>query len=264
MESYINITKIGVAHRFILTAPGSTGYRDGRPSYGVVYCIFGEARFRFASGNILTLSEGEAVIFSRSAAYTTHIRGEFSHYAVNFEADVGSGIEMSSDGYIHRKIEEREMFVRQLERVTAIRGRTELGSSMLALGALYTLLGMFFGELRADVGAVPRYAELDRVRRFIEENFHRDFTVADLSRMAGMSRTGLGREWSRAYSLSPFALRDRLRMERARNELALGERSVREIAEACGFSDPAYFVRFFKKHEGVTPGVYRKEARSLV
>lgn len=34
--------------------------------------------------------------------------------------------------------------------------------------------------------------------------------------------------------------------------------SVAEIAEVLGFTDPSYFVKFFKKHEGTTPDKFRK------
>ena len=30
--------------------------------------------------------------------------------------------------------------------------------------------------------------------------------------------------------------------------------SLAEIAEKCGFDDASYFVRFYKKHTGITPG----------
>ena len=33
-----------------------------------------------------------------------------------------------------------------------------------------------------------------------------------------------------------------------------------EIAEKCGFDDVSYFVRFFKKQTGITPGEFKKSA----
>lgn len=34
--------------------------------------------------------------------------------------------------------------------------------------------------------------------------------------------------------------------------------SVSQIAEACGFADPLYFSKVFKKHYGASPAVYGK------
>jgi AraC family 4-hydroxyphenylacetate 3-monooxygenase operon regulatory protein len=41
--------------------------------------------------------------------------------------------------------------------------------------------------------------------------------------------------------------------------LAFTKMSVNDICYQTGFSDPAYFSRFFKKHSGKTALVYRKE-----
>ena len=34
--------------------------------------------------------------------------------------------------------------------------------------------------------------------------------------------------------------------------------TIKEIAFTLGFTSPNYFSRFFKKHSGVSPGIYRK------
>lgn len=51
------------------------------------------------------------------------------------------------------------------------------------------------------------------------------------------------------------------RMLLARQTLRESQLSVAQIAHASGFQDPAYFSRSFKKHVGVTPLQYRKQAR---
>lgn len=47
-----------------------------------------------------------------------------------------------------------------------------------------------------------------------------------------------------------------LRMEHARRLLAQGMSNVREIASSCGYGDPLYFSKVFKKHFGVSPKRY--------
>lgn len=252
------VKKIKVGHRFVMKAPGSTGFRDGRGCFGIVFCLGGDVRFSFKSGRELKLSQGEAVLFVPHAAYTTHVRGEFSHYTVNFDGEVTSHFDMSDDGFLHVSVGESELFRHRLERLIELL-RRDTDSPMLALGALYTVLGMFFGELRRQHLPSARYAELESVKRYIDESFDGSFSIEELSRMARMSRTAFVREWKRVYSVTPFEYRDALRMELARRELLDGEFSIGEVAEHCGFSDPAYFIRFFKKREGRTPGVYRRE-----
>ena len=47
--------------------------------------------------------------------------------------------------------------------------------------------------------------------------------------------------------------------EYAKEYLNSGYYTVTEIAEKCGFDDVSYFVRFFKKQTGLTPGAYKKQ-----
>lgn len=49
------------------------------------------------------------------------------------------------------------------------------------------------------------------------------------------------------------------RVARAIDALSSNKLSVSEIAWACGFTDPGYFSRIFRKQTGMTPQAYRKK-----
>jgi AraC-like DNA-binding protein len=49
------------------------------------------------------------------------------------------------------------------------------------------------------------------------------------------------------------------RVTRAIEALGSNKLSVSEIAWACGFTDPGYFARIFRKQTGMTPQAYRKK-----
>ena len=56
-------------------------------------------------------------------------------------------------------------------------------------------------------------------------------------------------------------------MERAQTIILSGvtnrysDYTVTQIAEACGFSEPLYFSRVFKKHFGVAPSYYIRQKK---
>ena len=50
-----------------------------------------------------------------------------------------------------------------------------------------------------------------------------------------------------------------LRMEHAVKRIRDGDASVSRLAGECGFADPLYFSKVFKKHTGYTPSGYPKE-----
>lgn len=55
---------------------------------------------------------------------------------------------------------------------------------------------------------------------------------------------------------------NRIRLERAKRLMEEGSMNISEIARACGFEDTAYFSRFFKRQEGVSPSDYKSGLRS--
>jgi AraC family transcriptional activator of pobA len=57
-------------------------------------------------------------------------------------------------------------------------------------------------------------------------------------------------------------IHERLLLEAKRN-LIYTSTSISELSYAIGFSDPAYFTRFFKKATGEAPKAFRKRVEEL-
>jgi transcriptional regulator GlxA family with amidase domain len=51
------------------------------------------------------------------------------------------------------------------------------------------------------------------------------------------------------------------RIQRAKNLLGSSQRTMSEIALACGFSSSQHFATAFRKQVGTTPGAYRRELK---
>ncbi len=49
------------------------------------------------------------------------------------------------------------------------------------------------------------------------------------------------------------------RIRESKKFLADEKLSIGDIAVKLGFNDQSYFTKVFKKHEGMTPGKYRKQ-----
>ena len=62
--------------------------------------------------------------------------------------------------------------------------------------------------------------------------------------------------------LTPLQYLTDVRLRNAANELALydGKENISEIARLCGFSNPLYFSRLFKRKYGVSPRSYKSRA----
>jgi len=81
-------------------------------------------------------------------------------------------------------------------------------------------------------------------------------TIQDLARGLKLSAGHLGRIYSRTtgHTLEEYLIRERLEMGK---RLLLDPRlHVAEVADRCGFCNPAYFASVFKKYMHCTPRAY--------
>ena len=82
-------------------------------------------------------------------------------------------------------------------------------------------------------------------------------TVESLADVACMSRSAFSKHFHDAFSRSPMALVNHVRLERAAKLLSTGHSSIEQIGKRVGFSSRSHFSRAFKKHTGISPAAYR-------
>ena len=99
---------------------------------------------------------------------------------------------------------------------------------------------------------------LERVMQFIDEHISdSEIGVGDIASAAAISRSGLQRKLKQAMGITPQDLLREARIKRACQLLQNSNKTVSEVAYACGFSDPKYFSRCFKQSTGQSPTEYK-------
>lgn len=93
--------------------------------------------------------------------------------------------------------------------------------------------------------------------QFIHEHLTEKIVVESLPRKACMSRNEFFKWFREQFGISPLEYINRERIKMAKQLLSEQRNSVSEIGYQCGFNDVNYFVRLFKKEEGITPGAYK-------
>ncbi|WP_441236188.1 helix-turn-helix domain-containing protein [Bradyrhizobium sp. 930_D9_N1_4] len=105
---------------------------------------------------------------------------------------------------------------------------------------------------------------LSRFRRLLEERYHQHLRVSDYASLLGMTPDRLHALCSRELNRSPSELIQQRVVKEAASRLEAGTVAVKQIAFALGFKDTAYFSRFFRKHTGEAPGVWRRRVAARV
>ena len=95
--------------------------------------------------------------------------------------------------------------------------------------------------------------------RLIEDHYREHMTVSAYAARLGMTQPRLNRLCHR-FAGKTFLdlLHDRLALE-AQRHLIYTSATIEMVAYELGFSDPAYFCRFFKRRTGKTPSEFRRE-----
>ena len=108
----------------------------------------------------------------------------------------------------------------------------------------------------------PVYRKIADIALHIRENFHESISMDDLARGAGLSLSRVERLFQRVFHYSPRQLLLQSRLGAAMAMIESGEqRSIAQIAYACGYTDHSAFSRQFKAHAGMSPQQYRRHCK---
>ncbi len=130
--------------------------------------------------------------------------------------------------------------------------------SWLACAVLWVLALKSMTRSSADSHGGRDLQRLRRFRLLIESHLLRHWPVARYARQLALSESSLNRLCCRLTGHTAFNLiQQRLALE-ARRRLVFVAGSVAAIAAELGFPDAAYFCRFFRRHNGMSPGEYRR------
>ncbi len=131
----------------------------------------------------------------------------------------------------------------------------------LAMNALESLL------LRCDA-LVSRSREnldprLETVIGHIQRHLAEPLSLQTLAAMAHLSVSQLSFLFRRHLRVSPHLYIENCRMELARRLLLFPSLSIKVIADSCGYNDPLYFSKCFRRHSGFSPSDYRQQPRTM-
>lgn len=91
------------------------------------------------------------------------------------------------------------------------------------------------------------------------KNYDKNISLEQLSSQYFISKYHLSRAFKKKYGTTIITALVSIRISKAKELLRFSNTPISEISQQCGFQDPSYFVKAFKKSEGVTPLTYRKK-----
>ncbi len=102
---------------------------------------------------------------------------------------------------------------------------------------------------------------VERAKRYLEQHYAKQITLAQVSESLGVSQSHLSREFSKYMGEQPIHYLTKIRLEQAVELLHSANMDLGEISRLCGFADSNYFGKVFKKHMKLSPNQFKKEIR---
>lgn len=104
---------------------------------------------------------------------------------------------------------------------------------------------------------------LREARSILNANLVDPPSLAELSRQCGLNEYKLKKNFKALYGTTVYGHVNEQRMELAREFLAEGRMNVNEAGWAVGYSNVSHFIAAFRKRFGISPGAFKREARSM-
>lgn len=120
------------------------------------------------------------------------------------------------------------------------------------------------GSLEPDLRSEGRIADprLARVLEYMSVHFAEPLDLARLAREAGVSKFHFARLFRDRTSTTPHRHLVDLRLAAAGRMLTGTDRSIGEVAAACGYENAAHFGAAFRRRYGTSPGDFRRRRRA--
>jgi len=97
------------------------------------------------------------------------------------------------------------------------------------------------------------------VVQYLRDNYNRPVSVRDVAAQVHLSERQTSRLFHAAMHVSIMEYLTALRLETAAQLLLDHRRSIKEVAEACGYANVQHFTTLFHRRIGLTPAVFRHQ-----
>ena len=183
-----------------------------------------------------------------------------------FLAGIEEELDYRPSGSMHDQLGITDTRLRELVSLLATEAADEGCCGRLYADSLTHALGIRFlyaareqsQQQPQKMPALPRYL-LQRIVERMHTDLASDLSLATLASESGYSRAHFVRMFRAATGETPYQYLLDLRLERARQFIKNGSKSLTDIAASCGFTSHTSFSKAFRRRFKTTPSLYRRE-----
>ena len=234
-----------------------TVQRHAHESWEFVYCTYGTGAFRFDSG-LITYKKGDVVVIPPMMAHSNASEKGFRNIHVNMTQPTFS---LQEPTVIH---DDDNHFLLDAFRAALFHYLSDRPEKERFLSAYGNLISCYLAAYQTvrRLSRVVKEIEQQIISHYDDPSFELDVYLKSLP----FNYDYLRKLFQKEMLVTPLQYLNNRRLQVAADALmsAAGKPvNITDVARMCGFREPLYFSRMFKKKYGVAPSFYLQSRQSV-
>ena len=236
--------------------------RENLDSFLLIFTLSGKGRLKIRDREYLISSGDTALINCNEHHYYECVPGnEWEFLWVHFNGPTALGYYniFAENGYRIICGMDSSFMELNLWRIISLTRDKDLHGEITISGIIAHLLTEILVKNNEDMlglGTMPEY--IKEALLIMEKEYADPLSLESLSDRVSMNKYYFAKQFKRYLGITPNEYLINLRVNHAKELLRYSQSSVEEISYSCGFNYTSHFVNTFRKKEGVTPLVFRR------
>ena len=258
-NNFIYLQEIGEATYHI----PSFDYHQNTNSYLFYIILEGKMRIIYNDEEII-LSSGQCVFIDCHKKYEyilSQNRGLKIKWIYFYGVNINNIYEkfIKSCGSFYFTANNIDQYDKLLSEIYDMAENSHFANDIKIYELIIRLLGYIMNEIDDKKIIISNKIKIEPVKTYLEQHFVEYITLDDLEKRFHINKYYLTKLFKEEYNISIITYLNQLRVNKAKKLLRNSNQKIESISRICGIDDQGYFIRLFKRFEGMTPGDYRKQ-----
>ena len=237
--------------------------RNGIPTFQWIQCLNGKGMLRMGEKEI-TVSEGQGMLLFPTVPHHYYpVESPWTVQWIEFQGRLAK--EILRTLHFHESmvldIANPDQILNRIQEMLALFNAKRAPLSHDCSQSVYALLldlHRCSANFTSNDSNDEYYEMIQPALAYIDQYYNKTVTLQDLADQLGVSTPYTCVLFQQTLGTRPIEYLNRIRIQKAKELLAKEDLEVKSIAERVGFDHPSYFIKIFKRSEGLTPTAFRK------
>lgn len=226
-------------------------------NYIRIWCIReGYGTYCTKDGETVELKAGRCYLVLPDTIHSTRCPEYMRQYYLQFKIE-GVPSRLEDMLILRREVAESERILSLLDIIHNDFTQDSVSAHFSVYGGILALLGEFVTGTR-QLNTDTRFED---ILDYIDSHCTADISIDRLAKRLGYTKEYFSVRFRTLYNTTALEYIIGKRIGRAQDLLSTTDLPIGEIAQACGYSDPLYFSRLFRRRTLLSPREYRRKAR---